>query len=173
MHFVLAAESSGGLSALGINLSGLIFQLINFGILYYVLQRWVFPPILRLLEQRRKKINDGLRNAEEATQALAAAEQERQQVLDEARKEASELVEAARSQAAREAQRITAEAHAASNAAAEEAERRIAHQRQTARAELMSELGEVVATATAAVTRRELTPKADAAVIERALQEAG
>ena len=171
MTLLFAAQTSG-LAALGLNWTGLIFQLINFGILYYVLQRWAFPPILRLLDRRRRQIAEGLSDAAEAKQSLEQAEVKRQEILGDARKEATTLVETARSEAQREANRIATEAQATASATVAQAEQRIAHQRRQAQTELMEELGGIVATATAAVTRDQLTPKADAAVVERALQEA-
>ena len=172
MHVLVAAESSGGLSALGLNWTGLIFQLINFAILFWVLKRYAFPPILRLLERRRAQIAAGLQSAAQAQEELTQAEAERQKVMAAARAEATALVEAARTEAQREASRIAADAAAAAQATVATAERRISQREQTARAELMGELGSIVAAATASVTRDELTPKADAAVVKRALQEA-
>lgn len=172
MHVLLAAESSGGIAALGINWTGLIFQFINFGILFVVLKKYAFPAILRLLENRRQQIEMGLREAAEAKKAKEQAEVERRQVLENARKEAEAVIESARLEARKEAERITAEAQAAASTKVTTAEQRIARASREARAELMNELGAVVATATAAVTREEVTPKADAAVIKRSLQEA-
>jgi F-type H+-transporting ATPase subunit b len=172
MNFLVAAQASGGLAALGINWTGLIFQLINFGILFWVLKRYAFPPILRLLERRRAQIAAGLQSAVAAREELTKAEAEREQVLAAARHEATALVEAARSEAQREASRIAADAAASAQATVATAERRITAREQAARAELMGELGSIVAAATASVTREQLTPEADAAVVKRALQEA-
>jgi len=85
MSFLLAAQSSGGIGALGLNWTGLIFQLINFGILYWVLNRYAFPPILRLLAKRRAQIAAGLADAAAAKQALADAATERERILVAAR----------------------------------------------------------------------------------------
>lgn len=172
MNFLVAAQSTGGVAALGLNATGLIFQLINFGILFWVLKRYAFPPILKLLERRRAQIAAGLADAAAAKEALTKAEAERAQVLATARAEATTLVEAARTEAQREASRIAADAAAAAQATVAAAERRITSREQAARAELMAELGSIVATATATVTREQLTPTADAAVVKRALQEA-
>jgi F-type H+-transporting ATPase subunit b len=171
MSFLLAAESSGGIGALGLNWTGLIFQLINFGILYWVLNRYAFPPILRLLAKRRAQIAAGLADAAAAKQALIAANAEREHILAAAREEATALVEAARTEAHREGRRIIDEAGAAAQATAAQAESRIAAKQAAARSELMSELGGMVAAATASVTREQLTPDADSRAIEEALRE--
>jgi len=171
MHVLMEAGRVGGLAALGINWTGLIFQLINFGILFWVLKRYAYPPILGLLERRRAQIAAGLKDAAEAKEELVKAEAEREKVMAAARAEATALVEAARTEAQREASRIATEAAAAAQATVATAERRIANSEQAARRELMGELGGIVAAATASVTRNELSPKADAAVVKRALQE--
>ena len=54
---LFAAESSGGLGALGINLSALLFELINFAILFWILKRFAYQPILNALEQRLSLIH--------------------------------------------------------------------------------------------------------------------
>lgn len=172
MEFLLANESSGGLASLGLNWGALIFQLINFGILYAVLAKWVFPAVTRLLAQRRETIEAGLADAAAAKAAREGAEAEREKALAAAREQARELVEAARSEAQAEAQRIVSDAQASANAAAQQAERRIATARAEAHEALTQELASVVAAATARVTQDELTPKADAAVIKKAIKEA-
>ncbi len=175
MHFLLAAEekSAGGLAALGLNVPSLLFQLINFVIVYWVLSKWVFPVIVRLLENRRKRIEQGLHDAEAARTARMKAEDQRKQVLKDAREEAAALVAAARSEAQSEAARIVAEAQESANASVEQARARITNEQQKARRELTAELGQVVAAATAAVTAQAVTPEADSQVVARALEEAG
>lgn len=171
MHVLLAAESTGGLAALGLNWTGLIFQLINFGILYWVLAKYAFPALTNLLENRRKQIEIGIKEAEEARKAKLQADAERIKVIERAKAEAGELVSAARTEAKKEAEKIMADATAAANASVEQATARIDRQLRAAKTELMSELSGVVAAATAAVTRERLKPGDDEELVKRSLQE--
>ncbi len=87
------------MEALGINLGYLLVQVLNFLILFVVLRKWVFIPIIITLEQRRTTVEQGLQDAQEAAEARANAEKQAQKILDEARQEAARLVREASKQA--------------------------------------------------------------------------
>ena len=84
------------MEALGINQGLLIAQIINFIIILFVLSRWVFPPIMRMLEQRRQRIQDSLAEAERVRKEAASERtQYQQQLAEERQRTASELARAA------------------------------------------------------------------------------
>ena len=84
------------MEALGINQGLLIAQIINFIIILLVLSRWVFPPIMRILEQRRQRIQDSLAEAERVRKEAAAERaQYQQQLAEERQRTAGELARAA------------------------------------------------------------------------------
>lgn len=172
MQVLFAAESTSGLAALGINGGALVFQLINFAILYWVLQRYVFPPILGLLEKRRKAIEASLRQADEAKAEAKQAQTERDKVLAAAKTEAKQLIADARLEAEAEAKQIIDEARGSAAAAVAQGERHLAGQRAKAQKQLLEEAGQLVAAATATVTREEVKPSTDAAIIKKALSGA-
>jgi F-type H+-transporting ATPase subunit b len=68
------------MGALGITLPGLLTQLISFTILMLVLYKFLYGPIVRMLDQRAERIKDSLEAAEnartEAASSAAAVEQE-------------------------------------------------------------------------------------------------
>jgi F-type H+-transporting ATPase subunit b len=80
------------LEALGINLGFLFVQIINFIILFLVLRKWVFGPILSVLERRRETIAQGLEDARVAAEERANAEAEAQNILSEAQAKASQVI---------------------------------------------------------------------------------
>ena len=105
----------------GVNLPSLVFQIINFLLLLYLLNRLLFKPLLKTLDERQARISQGLKDAEQAARDRELARAEREAALDEARREAqsmiaratkiaedsrNEIVTAARS----EAERVTARA---------------------------------------------------------------
>ena len=90
--------------------------------------KFIWPPLVGAIDERRKKIADGLAEAEKGKAALAEGEKQQQLMLREARDQAGEvkalnekqalaLIDAAKAQAKVEADRIIAAAHA--NAATE------------------------------------------------------
>jgi len=65
-----------GLKSLGINLPSLLAQIINFTILLVVLYLLAYKPLLKILDERRRRIQEGLESAEQAKERLARAEDE-------------------------------------------------------------------------------------------------
>src|SRR5512137_2084231 len=77
---------------LGISLGYLLFQIFNFAIMCILLYAWAYKPILRMLDNRKKKIAQGLEDARIAGEARANAEQEANRIVAEAQNRANQLV---------------------------------------------------------------------------------
>ena len=80
------------MEALGINLGFFLVLLLNFIILTIVLYAWAYRPILRMLDDRKAKIAQGLEDARVAGEARANAEKDAQKILSEAQAEAARRV---------------------------------------------------------------------------------
>ncbi len=76
----------------------LIGQMITFAVLIWFSMTYIWPPLLQALEEREKKIADGLAAADKAKLELATAEKQAQDAYAEAKKEAASIVEMARKQ---------------------------------------------------------------------------
>lgn len=100
------------LNNLGINLGYLIVQIVNFGVMFWVLKKWAYPPIMEMLEKRRQIIAKGLEDARVAAEARANAEKEAEKILAEARAKASQIVREASERAEAVGREIKAEAEA-------------------------------------------------------------
>ena len=92
LPIALAFNAESGGAGLVINGFWLIVALLNFVLLYVVLQLFAFGPLSRMLEARRTRIEEGLRDAEQARRDRESAEQERLAALQEARREANEII---------------------------------------------------------------------------------
>ena len=110
----LAAEEEGpsGIAALGFNLPGLVAQLINFAILLVVLRLFLFGPVVRLLDERKARIQEGLQQAEQAAAQVFASEEQSARVLAEARAEGQAAIQRAQESAARLREDLEARARA-------------------------------------------------------------
>lgn len=119
----LAAEQGGGsiFGALGIDIQMLIFQGIAFLILVFILGKYIFPVLLKAVDDRQAKIEeatkaagDAEKKAEEAQAAIEAtlkkARTEAADIVATAKSEAVQMVEKAESQAKTRSERIVAEA---------------------------------------------------------------
>ena len=81
------------LHSLGIDGKVLLAQMINFGILLFLLSRYLYKPLLSMLDERKKKIADGLKRAEAAEHRAAEVEKEYHEMLAKAKAEAAEIVD--------------------------------------------------------------------------------
>src|SRR3989441_10102431 len=76
-----------GIGALGFNLPALIAQLINFTLLLVILRLLLYKPLLKVLDDRKKRIEEGLEASDEAKRRLAETEQDAAKELEKARAE--------------------------------------------------------------------------------------
>ncbi|HBA36611.1 TPA: ATP synthase F0 subunit B [Candidatus Falkowbacteria bacterium] len=85
--------------ALGIDGRILLAQFFNFAVLAFVLWRFAYRPLFNMLEERRRKVAQGVEDAEAATKKLVAATDESRGLVTGAKKEAALIVEEAKKQA--------------------------------------------------------------------------
>jgi F-type H+-transporting ATPase subunit b len=94
------------IQAFGLDVRILLIQALNFGILLFVLWRYLYTPVFRMIDERRAKIAEGVQKAEAADRRLSEARDEGSALVAEASREAEELVSAARTRADSEAKEI-------------------------------------------------------------------
>ncbi|MBQ3833971.1 MAG: F0F1 ATP synthase subunit B [Elusimicrobia bacterium] len=70
-----------------------IAQIVNFAILLYILKKFLYKPIAQTLKERQAKIKQGLQDAENAKQALKTADIQKIEILRNARKDADKMIE--------------------------------------------------------------------------------
>lgn len=85
---------------LGIDTPKLLAQIIIFVIVYMVLSKYAFGPVMALLEERRRRIAEGEENLKKTKENLASAKTQAQAVIDKANADADRLVKEARESAA-------------------------------------------------------------------------
>lgn len=113
----------GPLGALGVNVPFLISQIVNFLILFAALYFLLWKRVLKMLEERKQRIAQGLADAEQARkereraeaeyqERIRRAEQEREEILAKAAREGEQVREEILAEARAEAERIIAEARA-------------------------------------------------------------
>ena len=94
------------LRAFGIDWKLITIQGLNFVVVLFVLYRYAYKPVLALLEKRKKIIEDGLRDAEDAKTAKREMDAESEKTLRVARTEGGKLVETLRKQGLEEERAI-------------------------------------------------------------------
>lgn len=136
MHPFLLADVGTLFSGLGINTLAFVSQLISFAVVFVILWRWGFPAITRILDKRAANIREGIENADRARRSLEEATKQADQVMLEARRQAQETIAQATKAAEREANRIQEEAQARTRQFEQQQLARIQQEAARARAEL-------------------------------------
>lgn len=141
----MATEEEGGSNFLVPNATFLI-ELAAFGIILFVLGKWVIPPINRAMTARQDAIRKQFNDLESARSEAEKAEQEFRAQIAEARHEAARIREEAREQGAAIVAEMREQAQAEANRIVEHAHAQIAAERQQAVATLRAEVGSLATT---------------------------
>lgn len=80
----------------GVNPYLLFAQVINFLIIFYILKRFAYKPILQMLKNREETIKKSLKQAEETQKLLEETEKKERDILKKAREEAKQMIEEAK-----------------------------------------------------------------------------
>jgi len=170
---VAAAESSQPnlFQALGLNWQLFIEQLVAFLILMWVLKKFVYPALIKSIEDRRSAIESGLAEAKQSQEALEQAEAKVAQMLEAARKDADDIL----ARTHQESASMVADAESKAKARAEQI---VADARQQldidiakARDVLKKDTVELVALATERIIGEKLDDKKDGNLVSKALAQ--
>jgi len=157
---------------LGINVPGLVAQLVNFLLLLFLLTKFVFPRIVQALDARSEKIRLSLDRADEVKAEAERMERQFQERLAEARREGQQIV----ANANQIAQRIQEDAHARATQDAEtflnRAREQVQRESESARAQLRQEVAGLAILAASRVIQQALSEKDHVDLIHRVLDEA-
>jgi len=159
---LLAAADTGGQIAqiaqtFGVYWPHLIAQIISFGIVCVVLHRFAYKLVLKMLEERRSQIEQGLADREKIRTELARTEAQRHEVMMQANARATKLIEEAHVAAARVQEQETQKAIAAAEQIIAKAHEAAEQNYARMLTELKREVGRLVVQATAGVTGKVLT----------------
>ncbi|MEI7777477.1 MAG: F0F1 ATP synthase subunit B [bacterium] len=132
---------------LGIDWKLLLAQVVNFAILAYILQRFVFKPILAALNERQNKIKENIQLGEEIKKKLTEAEEAKAEVLKQARLDGEKIIKEAEKNASKLKEEKLQETRIESLTLISQGRAQIEKDRTTLRAELKKETGELISLA--------------------------
>jgi len=101
------------LTTFGVDWRLLLINAVNFGLLLLILWYFVYEPLTRILEERRQKVSQGVRDAEASSAKLKEIEESRSEVLAKAGSEADEVLRQSRLNAQVKEREIVAAGEAA------------------------------------------------------------
>jgi len=144
----------------------LIGQAIAFAIFIAFCMKYVWPPIMQALEERTKKIADGLAAAERGRHEQELAEKRAQQVIHEAKEQANDII----SQAQRRGNDIVDESKESARVEGERilttAQAEIEQEANRAKDELRGQVGTIALVGAAKILNREIDDKAHTDLLE-------
>ncbi len=173
-HESTGAEEHGsetGAAVLGIDPLAIALQAGTFLILFIIIQKFALSKIVHNLSERRKTIEEGLKNAEDIEVQKAEVERKNEDALRAARKEAEDVI----AKGHEEAGAIVADAQDRANRQAEDivekAKQQAFVEADKVRKALKSEMLGLVADATESVLDEKMTDSKDQQLIEKALKQ--
>ncbi|HEY7464190.1 MAG TPA: F0F1 ATP synthase subunit B [Candidatus Limnocylindria bacterium] len=158
-------------NAFAVDVPKLAFQVLNFLLLLYLLNRFLFKPVLKLLDEREARIKKGLEDAEAAARDRELAKAEREAALDEARKEAQAMVARANKIAEDSRAEILAEAKDQAEKITARAREEITAEKDRAMAELRATVADLALDAAGRLVRSEMNQTTQRRLVEDFLKE--
>ena len=155
----------------GVDWPMFISQCVSFGIVAFLLYRFAYKPILRVLEDRRQRIAESLANAEKIKQDLANAQAGAQEILKQANAHGNKLIEEARQSAAKVLELETQKAIATANEIVSKARQANEAELVRMKNELRREVGRLVVATSAKVTGNILTTEQQGRLAEQTAKE--
>ena len=149
-----------------INMS-LIGQMITFAVLVWVSMKFVFPSLNAALDERAKRIADGLAAADQGQQAMVVAEKRASEALAGAREEASQRVADAEKRAQLVADEIKANAQAEADRIIAQAKADADQQLTKAREALRAQVADLAVKGAEQILKREVNASAHAELLSR------
>lgn len=156
---------------LGIDWTSLILQILAFVVLAFILAKFAYPSISKLLDQHEEQLERSNKLIHEATKRAEEAEIEVKELLDKARRDSLAIIKTAKDEAAQ----ITDDAHEKAKKRSEDlldnAKEQIERDIKTARESLRKEVIDLVILATEKVTKNVLDKKVDKKLVEKSLED--
>jgi F-type H+-transporting ATPase subunit b len=179
MSVIIAAEAAGNIGQMlrdtadtfGWTPQMFFSQVISFVIVAVLLRRFAYKPILAVLEERRRTIEEGQLNAEKIRKELAEAEKRYREIVTKANADAQKMIDEARESAAHLSERKQQEAIAAAEQILAKAREASAIEHERTMESLKRELGRLVVDTTAKVAGKVLTPEDQRRLQEEAARQ--
>lgn len=131
------------MEGLGIDFRLIVVQIINFGLLLYLLKRFLYKPILKALDDRKAKIAESLDRAQKIEEEWAKLEEKKRVELQKAKEAGREFMESARSSGERERSEIVALAKEEADRMMARAKEQLDLEREKLRGEIKEELADL------------------------------
>jgi F-type H+-transporting ATPase subunit b len=167
-----AAEDTGVVGMFGLDWKLFAAQLVNFGIILFVLWKWVFGPVTRGLSERTEKIENSLADAQKIAEDRQTFDSWKNGEMSQVRTEAVGIITEAKEAAEKLKQETLDQTKLDQSKLIANAQVKLEQEKQAMLESVKADLADLVVSATSAIIKQKLDPKKDSALIEQALKEA-
>lgn len=134
-----------------INLTQVLLQVLNFGIILVVMTKFLYKPILKILDDRAKKVSEGLAAAQKSIEERERLEEEKKKELTKAERQSAKLLDKARKEAQGLKSQILTEAKEEAKKATDKQEKLLLEKLAEQEAKLKEDISELVIATTKSV----------------------
>src|SRR3989344_845312 len=159
------------LNNFGIQPTLLFAQIVNFVIILYLLKRFFYKPILKILDERRKKIEESLKNADLISEKLQKTDENSKKIIADSQIQAQNLIQDARREAERIGEKASLEARKTIDQALVDAKIQIEAERESIQKKIERETLDLVVAVVKKVLKRNLKPQEKQALTGSAVRE--
>ena len=159
------------LNNFGIQPTLLFAQIVNFVIILYLLKRFFYKPILKVLDERKKKIEESLRNADLIETKLQKTDENSKKIIADSQIQAQNLIQDARRETERIGEKAALEARKTIEQALVDAKIQIEAERESMQKKIERETLDLVVAVVKKVLKRNLKPQEKQALTSSAVRE--
>lgn len=157
--------------AFGLDIKLLIANLVNFLILVFILYKLGYKPILKFVNDRQKKIEKGIKDAEESAKRLSDASAKQEEITSKAHKEAQVIIGKAKDQAKVQADGIIKKTQDEAHNIVDKAKKEIALEKEQTLSNVHKEAALAVIAATEKLLKKKVDDKEDKEFIENSMKD--
>lgn len=150
-----------------------VYAIIAFGVLYWLLSKYAFGPLFAIMEKRRELILEQMNTAEASRKAAEQQMDEQKAALQQARKEAYEIIEQARTTSTKQADEIVQSAKNEATRLKDDAVKDIESEKNKAIAALRTEVGGLSVKIASKIIEKQVDEKAQEQLVGQYLKEVG
>lgn len=149
----------------------LIGQAIAFAVFVWFCMKYVWPPLLAAIEERQKKIADGLTQAERAGKDLELAQAKAAEKLKEAKAQAAEIIDQANKRRTQIVEEAKAEGETERSKIIAQGEAEVEAERNRAREELRQQVATLAIAGAEKIIKRSIDKEANSDIIDKLVAE--
>ncbi|WP_054025461.1 F0F1 ATP synthase subunit B [Bacillus sp. FJAT-28004] len=150
-----------------------VIAMVAFGVLYWLLNKYAFGPLFDVMEKRRQLVLEQMNTAENSRKAADQQMEEQKLALQQARKEAYEIIEQSRTTSSKQADEIVQTAKTEASRLKDDALKDIESEKNKAIAALRTEVGGISVKIASKIIEKQVDEKSQEQLVGQYLKEVG